>query len=100
MSENTHIVNEIDLQPLTFRKYQLKIAHKDMLLTFPQLLNLRKQITQLSLHNSLEEIIDNENFVLLFIADKQHLVYLDIPMLMTLRDQIESLFYNPNPVLI
>ena len=100
MSEKLHIVNDIDLQPITFCKYQLRIVDKNMLLSFPQLLDLRKQISQLSLRNSLEEIIDNENFVLLFIADKQHLVYLDIPMLISLKNQVDSLFFNPNPVLI
>lgn len=101
MNEHAHTANDIiDLQPVTFCKYQLKIANKSMSLSFPQLLDLRKHVNRLSLHNSLEEIIDNENFVLLFIADKKHLVYLDIPMLINLKDQVDSLFYNPNPVLI
>lgn len=93
-------VNEICLKPITFCKYQLKVADKNILLSFPQLLDLRKRVNQLSVHHSLEEIIDTENFVLLFIADRQHLVYLDIPMLIRLRSEIDVLFSNSNPVLI
>jgi hypothetical protein len=99
MNVNVHTTNEIDLQPITFCKYRLKIVDKDILLSFPQLLQLRGRINRLSCHNSLEEIIDTENFVLLFIADRQHLVYLDIPMLIDLREQVDSLFYNVDPVL-
>lgn len=100
MNMNMTTAKDIELKPITFCKYRLKISKKDMLLSFPQILELRGRINQLSCHNSLEEIIDTENFVLLFIADRQHLVYLDIPMLVSLRNQVDSLFQVSNPVLI
>lgn len=90
----------INLHPITFCKYQLKMANKDILLSFPQLLDLRNRVNQLSQHHSLEEIIDSENFVLLFIADRQHLVYLDIPLLISLQTAVNALFHDFNPVLI
>lgn len=91
---------DIHLTPITFCKYQLKVVNKHMLLSFPQLLELRKRINQLSLHHSLEEIIDTDNFVLLFVADRQHLLYLDIPLLISLKEAVDALFHESNPVLI
>ena len=98
MNVNIHTVEDIDLQPITFCKYRLKIVEKKIVLSFPQLLQLRSRINRLACHTSLEEIIDTENFVLLFIADKQHLVYLDIPMLIDLKEQVDSLFHPTNLV--
>lgn len=92
MNMNLSTAEEISLKPITFCKYQLKISEKDMLLSFPQLLQLRTRINKLSLHHSIEEIIDTENFVLLFIADRHHLVYLDIPMLINLRTKVDRIF--------
>ena len=97
---NMTSVKDIELKPITFCKYQLKISKKKIVLSFPQILELRERINQLSHNNSLEEIIDTDNFVLIFIADKQHLVYLDIPMLVCLRNQVDSLFQVSNPILI
>ena len=97
---NTNTATEIHLKSITFCKYQLQIAKKDIRLSFPQLLDLRNRINQLSLHHSLEEIIDSENFVLLFIADRQHLVYLDIPLLISLKNQVDALFHKSHPILI
>lgn len=91
---------DILLTPITFCKYELKVVNKRMLLSFPQLLELRKRINNLSLHHSLEEIIDTDNFVLLFVADRQHLLYLDIPLLISLKEAVDVLFYKSNPVLI
>jgi hypothetical protein len=97
---NTITATEIRLTSITFCKYQLQIAKKEMLLSFPQLLDLRNRINQLSLHHSLEEIIDTDNFVLLFVADRQHLVYLDIPLLISLKHAVDAIFHKSNPVLI
>ena len=97
---NADIKQDIQLTSFTFCKYQLRIAKKNILLSFPQLLDLRNRVNQLSLHSSLESIIDTDNFVLLFIADRQHLVYLDIPQLISLKEQVDSFFYNANPVLV
>ncbi len=100
MSAHAEIATNISLQSITFCKYQLNIAKKDILLSFPQLLDLRNRVNRLSLPSSLEDIIDTDNFVLLFIADRQHLVYLDIPQLIRLKRKVDSFFYNVNPVLI
>ena len=92
--------DRISLEPITFCKYQLTTINKDIFLSFPQVLDLRNRVNQLSLHHSMEEIIDTDNFVLLFVADKQHLLYLDIPLLISLKNTIDTLFHNVNPVLV
>ncbi|WP_439129029.1 hypothetical protein [Polaribacter sp.] len=76
----------------TFCNYQLKIDDKVMSLTFPQLLQLRNKVQTLTSLDSLENIIQNENFVLLFIADRKHLVFLDIPKLLDLKEELEYCF--------
>lgn len=63
-----------------------------MKLTFPQLLQLRNKINELTTYENLEQIINNENYVLLFIADKKHLVYLEIPTLLDLKEEISYCF--------
>ena len=63
-----------------------------MKLTFPQLLQLRNKINELTSYENLEQIIQNENFVLLFIADKEHLVFLEIPTLLDLKQEISYCF--------
>jgi hypothetical protein len=97
---NINFGTEIRLKSITFCKYQLQLPNKEIMLSFPQLLDLRNRINQLSLHDSIEEIIDTDNFVLLFMADRQHLVYLDIPLLISLKSEVDALFHKSNPVLI
>lgn len=97
---NMDTATDITLKSITFCKYQLTVGEKDMLLSFPQLLDLRNRVNQLSFPESLEEIIDSDNFVLLFMADRQHLIYLDIPLLIRLKRTLDVLFCNSNPVLI
>ncbi len=80
------------LKPITFCKYELIIGDKSMQLSFPQLLQLRHEINYYTTPLKLSEIIENDNFVLLFIADKQHLVYLEIPQLLDLKDEILLFF--------
>ena len=93
MSVFADIQFNIQLKKVTFCHYQLKIDDKIMKLTFPQLLQLRNKIKQYTETDNLEYIIQNENFVLLFIADKKHLVFLEIPKLLDLKEEIELCFY-------
>jgi hypothetical protein len=98
---NTEILcDEIELRALRFCEYKLTIAEKQISLSFPQLLQLRKNIHKLTDPNKLEEIINNENFALVFVADKQHLIYLEIPQLLYLRNEIYSFFNHSYPVSI
>lgn len=60
------------------------------------MLELRRKINELTACHTLEHIINQDNFVLLFVADKQHLLYLDIPQLLQLRDEILLLFHTPS----
>lgn len=82
----------IQLTKITFCNYQLKIDEKLMTVTFPQVLQLRNKINLITSAESLEDIIQNENFVLLFIADKKHLVFLDIPKLLDLKEELAYCF--------
>ncbi|WP_159949481.1 hypothetical protein [Polaribacter septentrionalilitoris] len=82
----------IQITKHTFCNYQLKIDDKVMSLTFPQLLQLRNKVQALTSLDSLENIIQNENFVLLFIADRKHLVFLDIPKLIDLKEELGYCF--------
>jgi hypothetical protein len=82
----------IQLKKQTFCNYQLKVDEKMMTLTFPQLLQLRNKINLLTSTENLENIIQNENFVLLFIADKKHLLFLEIPKLLDLKEEISYSF--------
>lgn len=83
----------IQLQKVTFCNYQLQIDDKKMSLTFPQLLQLRNNLNKLTTPEKLENIIQNENFVLLFIADRKHLVFLEVPKLIDLKEEISYCFY-------
>lgn len=85
--ENDILFN-IQLQEITFCKYTLRIQDKELTLTFPQLLQLRNKVLLLTNPLKLSEIIDNENYVLLFVADKQHVLFLEIPELLDLRDEL------------
>ena len=100
MNAEIAVEKTIQLKEITFCKYQLTTVNKEMILSFPQLLQLRQRVKKLTRHHSLENIIDTNNFVLLFIADKQHLVYLDIPQLLWLNDEVERFFSNFKSILI
>ena len=82
----------IQLTKHTFCNYQLKIDEKLIALTFPQVLQLRNKINSLTSAENLKIIIENENFVLLFIADKKHLVFLEIPKLLDLKEELAYCF--------
>jgi hypothetical protein len=94
------LCDEIELRSLRFCEYELKVADKVIGLSFPQLLELRKNINLLTNPERLEEMINHENFALVFIADRQHLVYLEIPQLLYLRNEIFSFFNHSYPVLV
>ncbi|WP_439130796.1 hypothetical protein [Polaribacter sp.] len=94
MSVFTGIQFNIKLEQITFCNYQLKIDDKVMSLTFPQLLQLRNKVQTLTSLDSLEHIIQNENFVLLFIADRKHLEFFEVPKLLDLKEEIELCFCN------
>lgn len=79
----------------TFCKYLLITPNEEILLNFPQMLELRRKINKLTEFNTLINIINTDNFVLIFIADKQHLLYLDIPQLLRLKGEITLLFNAP-----
>lgn len=98
--ETEILCDEIELRSIRFCEYELRVAEKEISLSFPQLLELRKNINLLTDPERLEEIINRENFVLVFIADRQHLVYLEIPQLLYLRNEIFSFFNHSYPVLI
>lgn len=94
MNVDVNVEYEIDLKEITFCKYELKTVNRKIQLSFPQLLQLRNNVFNLSKPENLYNIIDTENFVLLFVADKQHLIYLDIPQLLNLRNTIDSFFFS------
>ncbi|RED44743.1 hypothetical protein [Seonamhaeicola aphaedonensis] len=64
------------------------------------MLELRRKINELTTFKALNKIINNENFVLLFIADKQHLIFLDIPQLLKLKEEIALFFLDFKPAIV
>ncbi|MFY7670494.1 hypothetical protein ACOSP6_05350 [Tenacibaculum sp. MEBiC06402] len=100
MNVDVNVEQSIRLKEITFCKYQLTTVNKNIVLTFPQLLQLRANINKLGTHDAVCDIIDSDNFVLLFVADKQHLIYLDIPQLLALKATIDSFFTPVKSVLI
>ncbi|MBD0834117.1 hypothetical protein ICJ84_01565 [Aestuariibaculum suncheonense] len=83
------------IKHLTFCKYALKTPNKTIALSFPQMLELRRKINELTSYSSLTNIVNNDNFVLLFVADKEHLIFLEIPQLLVLKEEIDLLFHTP-----
>lgn len=100
MSTKNKIEHGYQIKHLTFCKYVLTTPNKTISLSFPQMLDLRRKINQLTSCASLEKIINNENFVLLFVADKQHLIYLEISQLLKLKEQISTFFKANSSVLV
>ncbi|MCB4798523.1 hypothetical protein [Neotamlana laminarinivorans] len=89
-----------EIKALTFCKYVLTTPINNINLSFPQILELRRNINDLTQFSSLERIVNNENFVLLFVADKQHLLYLEIPELLHLKEELELFFHAPASILV
>lgn len=92
MSVFEEIKFNVKLDKLTFCQYKLVIDHKIIRLTFPQLLQLRTKVNELTTQQNLEKLVNNENFVLLFIADKKHLLFLEVPKLLDLKDELNFCF--------
>ena len=88
------------IKQTTFCKYVLITPNKEITLNFPQVLELRRKLNALTAYDTLCEIINTDNFVLLFIADKQHLIYLDVPQLLKLQEEVMAFFYTPEIVSI
>lgn len=63
-----------------------------MYLNFPQLLQLRQKLNDVTSTKNLLKVIENENFILLFVADKEHLLFLEIPQLLDLEKEIINYF--------
>lgn len=72
--------------------FRLDLGYKTIDLTFCQLLTFRKKVLEKSSHFNLENILDGDNFILLFIADNKHLIYLDVSQLLELRLIVLNLF--------
>ena len=94
------MVIDYRIEQSTFCKYVLTTPNKTIHLSFPQVLELRRKINELTSHNALYKIVNADNFVLLFVADKQHLIYLEVPQLLKLKDEVSSFFYVQKPVLV
>lgn len=92
MTTNCELTYHIKLRTIRFCKYELKVGEKIIFLSFPQLLQLRLKLNQLTSPLQLSEIIENDNFVLLFLADKTHVLFLEIPQLLDLKDEIFLFF--------
>ena len=99
MQNETNIEYSYQIKQHTFCKYVLTTPNKEIVLSFPQMLELRHKMNVLTNYNTLHDIINNENFVLLFVADKQHLIYLDIPQLLRLKEEVGAFFKSSTPVL-
>ena len=72
--------------------FELDLGYKTIGLTFCQLLSFRKKVLDYTSPSKIYQIIENENFVLMHVADNKHLVYLDIPQLLQLKDLILTVF--------
>lgn len=92
MSIFSDIDFNVQVRKETFCKYFLQVDNERFLLTFPQLLQLRDRINKFTSPEKLANIIDNENFVLLFVADKKHLLFLEVPKLLDLREELDLCF--------
>ncbi|XCF06211.1 hypothetical protein ABI125_16015 [Tamlana crocina] len=100
MNKKIDTKQSYQIEYLTFCKYVLHTPNKSIYLSFPQMLELRRKINELTSFSSLNRIVNNENFALLFVADKQHLIFLEIPQLLKLKEEIAMFFQTPEPVLV
>lgn len=74
--------------------YELVLEHKTIALRFCQLLALRAKVLELTEIGALEELINGDNFVLLFVADKQHVLYLDVGQLLAVKEALAYTFQD------
>ncbi len=94
VNKEIDINQSYQIKHLTFCKYVLHTPNKTIDLSFPQMLELRRKINELTTYSSLNRIVNNENFALLFVADKQHLIFLEIPQLLKLKEEISAFFHT------
>lgn len=92
MSLFKNIEFNVQLRKETFCTYFLQIDDERFILTFPQLLQLRERVSKFTSPEKLTSIINNENFVLLFVADKKHVLFLEIPKLLDLKEELDYCF--------
>lgn len=92
MSIFSDIDFNVQVRKETFCKYFLQIDNDRFILTFPQLLQLRERINSFTSPKKLANIIENENFVLLFVADRKHLLFLEVPKLLDLKEELDFCF--------
>ena len=78
--------------------YQLDLGFKVIDLTFCQLLSFRKKIIEYSTYEAIETILNEDNFILLFVADNKHLLFLDIPQILELKNLVLSVFEQSTTV--
>ena len=69
MSIFADIKFNIQLEKISFCNYRLTVDDKKMKLTFPQLLQLRNKVNELTTEDKLESLINNENFVEMVLSD-------------------------------
>ena len=72
--------------------YRLHLGYKTIDFSFCQLLAFREKILKHTNFHNLETILNEDNFVLIFVADNTHLLFLDVPQLLELRNLLHSIF--------
>ncbi len=72
--------------------YRLNLGYKVIDFTFCQLLAFRKKILDNSSCLALENIIATDNFILIFVADNNHVLLLDIPQILALKEALLTTF--------
>ncbi|SOS75523.1 conserved hypothetical protein [Tenacibaculum piscium] len=72
--------------------YRLNLGYKVIDFTFCQLLAFRKKILDNSSCLALENIIATDNFILIFVADNNHVLLLDVPQILALKEALLSTF--------
>lgn len=78
--------------------YQLTLGFKTIDFTFCQLLAFRKKILYYSSYQSLETILNGDNFILIWAADNKHLLMLDVPQIIELHNLISLTFQKENSI--
>ncbi|MBE7659679.1 hypothetical protein J2Q11_05790 [Tenacibaculum finnmarkense genomovar finnmarkense] len=64
------------------------MGYKVIDFTFCQLLAFRKKILDNSSCLALENIIATDNFILIFVADNNHVLLLDVPQILALKEAL------------
>ncbi len=96
ISSSKHHFYSISSQKRNF--FELDLGYKTIGFTFCQLLAFRKKVLDYSAPSKIQDVIENENFILMQVADNQHVIYLDVPQLLALKTLLLSVF-KPKDVL-